>query len=119
MVDGRTLLDATLARARRFASRGCVWIVCGKEHAAAVRRESGLPAARILVEPARRNTAMAVALAAQRVAAEDPDAVLAVLPADHRIPDAAAFARAMRRKLRRELAVPVSRAPGPSRSGFM
>jgi mannose-1-phosphate guanylyltransferase/mannose-6-phosphate isomerase len=38
-----------------------------------------------------------VALAARRIAALDPDAVLAVLPADHRIDDAAAFAAALRR----------------------
>jgi mannose-1-phosphate guanylyltransferase/mannose-6-phosphate isomerase len=93
VVDGKSLLDATLARAHRFAAPGCVWIVCGQEHAAAVRRASGLPASRVLVEPQRRNTAMAVGFSALRVAAEDPDAVLAVLPADHRIPDAARFAR--------------------------
>ena len=97
VVDGCSLLDATLARARRFASRGCVWIVCGRQHARDMRRESGLPSDRILVEPVRRNTSMAVAFAAQHIAAQDPDAVLAVLPADHRIPDAGAFARAIRR----------------------
>ncbi len=97
VVDGRTLLDATLARARRFASRDSIWIVCGREHASAIRRASGLPAGRVLVEPRRRNTAMAVGYAAVRIAAEDPDAVMAVLPADHRIPDARAFAGAVRR----------------------
>jgi mannose-1-phosphate guanylyltransferase len=100
VVGGRTLLAATLARARRAAGRGRVWLVCGREHEAAMRRESGLPASRVLVEPQRRNTAMAVALAAARVAAEDPEAVLAVLPADHRIDDARAFGAALRRAAR-------------------
>lgn len=96
-VDGdRSLLDATIARGRRFA-KDRVWVVCGHEHARALRRFTGLPARRVLVEPERRNTAMAVGLAAQRLLAEDPDAVMAVLPADHRIPDATAFARAIRR----------------------
>jgi len=93
---GESLLEATLSRARRLASKDCVWTVCGSEHARAMRRESGLPANRVLVEPMRRNTAMAVAFAAQRIAAEDPEAVLAILPADHLIPDAAEFARAIR-----------------------
>ena len=97
VVDGRSLLDATVARARRFASKDCVWIVCGKEHARDMRRETGLPAARILVEPRRRNTALAVAFAAQHIAAHDPEGVITVLPADHRIPDTRAFAAAIRK----------------------
>lgn len=97
VVGGRTLLAATLARARRFARGDRVWIVCGNEHAKAMREESGLPPGRVLVEPDRRNTAMAIAWAAQRIAAEDPDAVMAVLSADHHIPDDAAFAADIRR----------------------
>lgn len=100
VVDGRSLLEATHVRARRFASRESVWVVCGKEHARAIRRATGLPASRVLVEPRRRNTAMAVAFAAQHISADDPEAVLAVLPADHRIPDANAFADAIRRSAR-------------------
>jgi mannose-1-phosphate guanylyltransferase/mannose-6-phosphate isomerase len=100
VVDGQSLLDATLARTQRFAEPECTWVVCGEEHARAVRRATGLAPRRVLVEPSRRNTAMAVGFAAQRVAAEDPEAVLAILPADHRIPDAAAFAKAMRRAAR-------------------
>jgi mannose-1-phosphate guanylyltransferase/mannose-6-phosphate isomerase len=100
VVDGRSLLDATLVRARRFAGPERVWVVCGEDHARAVRRATGLATRRVLVEPSRRNTAMAVGFAAQRIAAEDPEALLAILPADHRIPDAAAFSRAMRRAAR-------------------
>jgi len=96
VVAGRSLLAATVARARRCVGPARVWIVCGHEHAEAVRREAGIPRARLLVEPQRRNTALAIAWAAERIAAEDPDAVLAVLPADHHIPDGAAFARAIR-----------------------
>jgi mannose-1-phosphate guanylyltransferase/mannose-6-phosphate isomerase len=96
VVGGKSLLEATLARARRFADPDHIWIVCGNEHAAAIRKESGLPRSRVLVEPQRRNTAMAVAWAAVRIAAEDPDAVMAMLSADHHIPDEKAFANAMR-----------------------
>jgi mannose-1-phosphate guanylyltransferase len=91
-----TLLAETVARARHFAARRDVWLVCGAEHATAMRRASGLRADRVLVEPCARNTAAAVALAAVRVAADDPDAVLTVLSADHRIPDARAFAASVR-----------------------
>ncbi|MBW2272290.1 MAG: mannose-1-phosphate guanylyltransferase [Deltaproteobacteria bacterium] len=100
VVGGQSLLDATLERARRFAGEDRVWVVCGQEHAGALRRATGLPASRVLVEPHRRNTAMAVAWAAERIAAEDPDAVMAVLPADHHIPDPRRFAADIRRAAR-------------------
>lgn len=95
--DEVSLLEATVARARRFTAPDGVWVVCGREHRRNVMRITGIPGGRVIVEPARRNTAMAAGLAAARIAAEDPHAVLAVLPADHRIPDATAFASAMRR----------------------
>ena len=97
VVGGRTLLDATCLRARKVAGEARVWVVCGREHAQAIRRATGLPASRVLVEPTRRNTAAAVAFAALRISRVDPDAVLVVLPADHHIPDTAAFARDVRR----------------------
>ncbi|HTF35783.1 MAG TPA: mannose-1-phosphate guanylyltransferase [Myxococcota bacterium] len=95
-VGGReTLLAATVERAIRCVPKDQVWLVCGPEHAAPMRREAGLPSSRTLVEPRRRNTAPAVALAATRIAARDPEALLVVLPADHLVPDGAAFARAI------------------------
>ena len=100
VIGGRTLLEATLARARRFARGDRVWIVCGHEHAKAMREESGLPASAGARRAERRNTAMAIAWAAIRIAADDPDAVMAVLSADHHIPDDLAFARDIRRAVR-------------------
>ena len=100
VLGGSTLLEATLARAARFAPRARTWVVCTRDNAAAVRAGSQLAGGRLLVEPAGRNTAMAVGLAAARVAAVDPDAVLAMLPADHVIPDARAFADAIARAAR-------------------
>ena len=99
-LEGRSLLSATLERAQRFAAPDAVWLVCTRDHARAMRRESGLPAARTIVEPAGRNTAMAIGVAAVRIAAQDPEALLAVLPADHVIPDARAFALAIDRAAR-------------------
>ena len=64
---------------------------------AAMRRASGLPASRILVEPRGRNTAMAVGWAAAHIEALEPGSVVAVLAADHVVPDSAAFAKALRR----------------------
>jgi mannose-1-phosphate guanylyltransferase/mannose-6-phosphate isomerase len=102
----RSLLAEAVARARSFAGRRDVWLVCGADHAAAMRKASGLPKDRVLVEPVGRNTAPAVALAAARIEAIDPDAVITVLSADHRIPDAKAFAASVRR------AAPAAQAGG-------
>ena len=95
IVGGKTLLAATVERAHRVAEKGNVWLVCGHEHARAMKVASGLAPGRVLVEPERRNTAMAVAWAAQRIATQDPDAVMVVLSADHHIPDAKAFRKSI------------------------
>ena len=115
VVGDDSLLGATARRADAFADE--LWLVCGDEHARPMRRETGLPARRVLVEPARRNTAMAVALAATRIAAEDPDAVMVVLPADHHIPDRRAFAADIRKAARaaRDAAVLVTLGVRPTR----
>ncbi len=96
--SGHTLLEETLARAARFADE--IWLVCGRDHAAPMRKAAGLPASRVLVEPRMRNTAAAIAWAAHRIARSAPEAVMTVLSADHRIPDGRAFAAAMRRAAR-------------------
>lgn len=50
-----------------------------------------LPGVELLAEPVGRNTAPAIAWAALTVAQRDPDAILAVLPADHHVADIAAY----------------------------
>ena len=55
-----------------------------------------LPAASLVGEPCKRDTAPCIGLAAMLVSRQDPDAVMAVLPADHVIRDAASFQRGVR-----------------------
>ena len=54
-----------------------------------------LAAAATLIEPTARNTAPAVLAAALWLAERDPEALMIVSPADHVIPDAAGFQRAI------------------------
>jgi mannose-1-phosphate guanylyltransferase/mannose-6-phosphate isomerase len=56
-------------------------------------RQAGV-AIDIVVEPEARDTLPAIAAAVEIVARRDPDAVMLVLPSDHLIPDADAFAAA-------------------------
>jgi len=94
-LPGGTLFEGTLRRAMAL-DPGCQPIVvCNDDHrflAAEQLRRNNVEA-RILLEPEGRNTAPAAALAA--LAAGDEDAVLVVMPADHRIPDGEAFASAV------------------------
>lgn len=97
LVGRDTLLEATLRRAGRLAPRGTIWIVGAEAHRRllrdALRSRSRV---RVLLEPVARNTAAAIAWAAAAVRAHDPEGVVAVLPADHHIPDPSAFATGIR-----------------------
>ena len=93
----KSLLDLCLKRAAAFTTRDRTWLVCAEGHAASMRRAADLPRGHVWAEPRGRDTAMAIGYAASRVAAFDPEATMAVLPADHLIPDRRAFAKAIRR----------------------
>jgi mannose-1-phosphate guanylyltransferase/mannose-6-phosphate isomerase len=54
-------------------------------------REAGITGASVVLEPAGKNTAPAVAIAAIQALKNDPNAVLLVLPADHVIEDPESF----------------------------
>jgi mannose-1-phosphate guanylyltransferase len=87
------LLVATVARAARFSARTDVLVVTSERLAEATRRLlPDLPRENVLAEPVGRNTAPCIAWAAARVVREDPDALCAVLAADHFIDDVDAFA---------------------------
>lgn len=69
-------------------------VVCGPAHVAHVEADlaaAGITDARIIVEPAARNTAPAIALAALAAFADDPSATILVMPADHVMTDVPAF----------------------------
>ena len=96
LVTGRTLIAETFLRVEPLCSSARTWVVCGKDHAQAVREAlPGLPEQHLLVEPAARNTAPAIGLACVHVLREDPEAVLAVLPSDHHVARPDAFREAI------------------------
>lgn len=94
VLGGRSMLAETVMRISPPVPRDRVLVVTGRAHAATVRRQlPRLPRRALLIEPEARNTAAAIALAALRVARRTPDAVMAVVPADHAIGDVRAFRR--------------------------
>lgn len=96
--DHQTMLQATLARLQGIEMQG-VTVICNEDHRFLVAeqlRQVGALNHNILLEPAGRNTAPAVALAAMQAPA---DALLLVLAADHVIEHADAFQDAVRAAL--------------------
>jgi mannose-1-phosphate guanylyltransferase len=92
LVGDRTLFEAALHRAADRSIFTAPIIVTGKAHLGHVESQLALaPDASVVVEPAARNTAAAIALAALRLPL---DAVMLVCPSDHHIGDPSAFAQA-------------------------
>ena len=84
--SGRSLIAETAARLVPVIPSARLWVVAGRRHAAPIRQHlPALPASHLVVEPAAKNTAPAIGLACAAIAAEDPTAVVAVLPSDHAI----------------------------------
>ena len=94
LLSEQSLLEDTIARLGGFVPNERILILTNQDQEAAVREMlPQLPAENIVAEPAKRDTAAAVALAVGWVARRDPSATMLVLPADHVIRDTAAFQR--------------------------
>jgi mannose-1-phosphate guanylyltransferase len=92
LVSNKTLLEATLARLKGFIPRERILVLTNTEQEVAVRKLlRNFPKENIVAEPAKRDTAAAVALGTGWVAARDHAAIMAVLPADHLIKNRSAF----------------------------
>ncbi len=87
-----TMLQQTVERIEPLVERNRILIITGADQAAATRAQlPDLPAANVIAEPAPRDTAPCVGLAAGIVALDDPDATMIVMPADHVIEPAESF----------------------------
>jgi mannose-1-phosphate guanylyltransferase/mannose-1-phosphate guanylyltransferase/mannose-6-phosphate isomerase len=98
LVGNGTMLQQTAQRALDPARFNAPLVVCNEEHRFIIGeqlRALGIKDARIILEPAGRNTAPAVAVAALCASSDDPDAVILVMPADHVIQDTAGFLAAV------------------------
>ena len=88
------MLQETVARLRPLFPLKNIWAVTNTEQAVSVRKNlRGVPASHVLAEPVGRNTAAAIGLAAIHLFHEHGDALMAVLPADSYIADAAQYRR--------------------------
>jgi len=97
LIHGKSLLELAVERLTGLFDYDHILIVAGAEYADQISAAlPQLPRANIIGEPEGRDTANAIALAAQILAARNPDATMAVFTADHVIRPTSIFVEAVR-----------------------
>jgi mannose-1-phosphate guanylyltransferase/mannose-6-phosphate isomerase len=91
LLSGRTMIQETVLRLAGLPDCAAPLVVAGSDQRFLAAEQMRGTGARILLEPVGRNTAPAIAAAALVAQAEDPQAVLLVLPSDHAIGNVPAF----------------------------
>jgi len=96
LTAAQTMFELTLARIEGLAGAAPPVIVGNAAHTDLIAQQ-GAPGMTVILEPAARNTAPAIALAA--LALPDPDSAMLVMPSDHVVTDIPAFHAAIERAL--------------------
>ncbi|MGE5268355.1 MAG: mannose-1-phosphate guanylyltransferase/mannose-6-phosphate isomerase [Thiohalocapsa sp.] len=105
-----SLLQQAALRVPKAAGFAAPLIIANEEHRfiiAEQMREIAVAPAALILEPVGRNTAPAACVAALLLVADDPQALMLVMPSDHAIADQAAFAAA------------TSQAAAAARAGYL
>jgi mannose-1-phosphate guanylyltransferase / mannose-6-phosphate isomerase len=95
-----SFLAATVERLTAAEGFASPIVVCNNDHRFLVKDElsrAGVAPRAIVLEPAARNTAPAIAVAALLVARENPAGVMVVMPSDHVIRNEPSFVAAVKR----------------------
>jgi mannose-1-phosphate guanylyltransferase len=82
---GETLIQQTFRRFKSTCPEENIFVVTSAEHKDLAIEQLGIAPSNVLAEPFRRNTAPCLAYGTFRILKENPDAVIAVTPADHLI----------------------------------
>jgi mannose-1-phosphate guanylyltransferase len=101
-LDGkRTMIQQTVARLLPLAAARRFWVVTNTELRDGILKQlPKLDPKQVLAEPAGRNTAPAIGLAAFILQRQDPEAVLGLFPSDHVIGDEARFRKIVARAVK-------------------
>jgi mannose-1-phosphate guanylyltransferase len=100
-IGDRSLIQQTVDRLSPAIPPERLWILTNDHlRAEIVRQLPEVPKSQILAEPAQRNTAPAIGLAAHILESIDPHAVMGVFPSDHVIAKPARYLRFVRPALR-------------------
>lgn len=87
-----TMIQNTANRIKELVPQERILVVTNDDYVDIVKEQlPKIPDTNIVGEPVAKNTAPCVAIAAELLIKQDPDAVMVVLPADHHITDPAEF----------------------------
>jgi mannose-1-phosphate guanylyltransferase len=101
VVGRRTLIQAAVERLAPLIPPERIWVLTNNDlRDTVVGQLPEVPAGQILAEPAQRNTAPAIGLAAHILRSIDPHAVMGVFPADHVIAKPSGYRAAVRAALK-------------------
>ena len=81
-----TLIQNTVSRISSIISAENIWVITNEQHAFETcyqLKKMGFPPSQLLTEPIARNTAAAIGYSAKILSQRNPDAIMAVFPADH------------------------------------
>jgi mannose-1-phosphate guanylyltransferase len=81
--SGQSLIQSTASRISGLVPAEDIFVVTNEEQKPVVAEH--LPEAKLIVEPAPKNTTAAIGLAAINIAKSNPETVMIVLPADHHV----------------------------------
>jgi mannose-1-phosphate guanylyltransferase len=100
-LDGKqTMIQQTVARLAPMAAPSRFWVITNDDLRTAILHQlPRIPSKQVIAEPAGRNTAPAIGLAAFLLLGRDPDAVLGLFPSDHVIADPAQYRATLRRAI--------------------
>lgn len=97
----QSMLQSTVSRLGSLASSDRILIVTNQRLADPIRAQlPELPPESVLGEPCKRDTAPCIGVAAAWVSKNDPDAVMACMPADHVISPNSAFQEAIQQAVK-------------------
>jgi mannose-1-phosphate guanylyltransferase len=89
--ENRSLLEDTVSRISGMVDKKNIWVVTTQQHADSVasliQEEVGL----VTIEPQAKNTGPAILFNCLVIHADNPDAVIMILPSDHYIPQTQTF----------------------------
>jgi mannose-1-phosphate guanylyltransferase/mannose-6-phosphate isomerase len=88
------MIQNTMSRLLPLGSAENLYVITNEQHALETCKQLqayDFPSRNLVAEPVGRNTAAAIALAAQIIAEQDDDAILGIFPADHVITDENSF----------------------------
>jgi mannose-1-phosphate guanylyltransferase len=107
LAGDRTMIQQTVSRLLPLAPARKFWIITNEDlKPAIVKQLPRLVQAQILAEPAARNTAPAIGLAAFLLLRQDPEAVIGLFPSDHVIGDEKRYRQTLERGIEMAAAGP-------------